>query len=415
MTSCDAPALERKLPHGALQRVAAVLAFMFVGATLPTPLYPIYREAFRFDGITLTLIYAVYVLGNLAALFFFGRLSDQVGRRRVILPAIAVGAISAIIFILAQNSVWLFVARALSGFSTGLASGTATAWISELQPQKDKGRGAVIAATANFIGLAMGALISGVLACFAPWPLRLPFFVYVLMLVAIAWAIWRMPEMVPKPVRHWRELSLRPRFGVPSALRLHFVPAAVAAFVTFALIGFYAALIPSLLAERLHEKSTLVSGAIVFALFMVAAFATMLARNIESRAAMLGGLALFPACLAFLVWAELSRTMLLLLMAAVAGGVAASLGYRGSLQLVNIIAPSDRRGEIVSSYFLVCFAGNSLPVIGVGLLSAKAGPGTAHIVFAIVITCLAVVGLVVGSRNAAPMREGEAASVPGRR
>ena len=131
------------MPQGALQRVAAVLAFMFVGATLPTPLYPIYREAFRFDGITLTLIYAVYVLGNLAALFFFGRLSDQVGRRRVILPAIAVGAISAIIFILAQNSVWLFAARALSGFSTGLASGTATAWISELQPQKDNGRGAV--------------------------------------------------------------------------------------------------------------------------------------------------------------------------------------------------------------------------------------------------------------------------------
>ena len=76
---------------------------------------------------------------------------------------------------------------------------------------------------------------------------------------------------------------------------------------------------------------------------------------------------------------------------------------------------SNRHVNPKSQQALVCFAGNSLPVIGVGLLSAKAGPGTAHIVFAIVITCLAVVGLVVGSRNAAPMREGEAASVPGRR
>ena len=65
----------------ALAIVAVALAVMFVGAIMPTPLYPLYQHAFRFSGITLTLVYAVYVLGNLAALLFFGRLADQVGRR----------------------------------------------------------------------------------------------------------------------------------------------------------------------------------------------------------------------------------------------------------------------------------------------------------------------------------------------
>ena len=65
----------------ALTAVAAELGIMFIGAILPTPLYPLYREAFGFSGVTLTLIYATYVLGNLTALLFFGRLADQIGRR----------------------------------------------------------------------------------------------------------------------------------------------------------------------------------------------------------------------------------------------------------------------------------------------------------------------------------------------
>ena len=64
----------------ALSAVSAQLGIMFVGAILPTPLYPLYREAFGFSGVTLTLIYATYVLGNLAALLFFGRLAGSGSR-----------------------------------------------------------------------------------------------------------------------------------------------------------------------------------------------------------------------------------------------------------------------------------------------------------------------------------------------
>jgi MFS family permease len=116
----------------ALTIVAVALAAMFVGAIMPTPLYPLYQRAFGFSGITLTLIYAVYVLGNLVSLLFFGRLADQVGRRSAILPAIGFGIASAVVFAAASGTAWLFAARALSGFSTGLGAGAATAWIAEL-------------------------------------------------------------------------------------------------------------------------------------------------------------------------------------------------------------------------------------------------------------------------------------------
>ena len=82
----------------ALAIVTTELAVIFVGAIMPTPLYPLYRQAFGFSGVMLTLIYAVYVVGNLAALLFFGRLADQIGRRAVSLPAIGFGIASTVAF-----------------------------------------------------------------------------------------------------------------------------------------------------------------------------------------------------------------------------------------------------------------------------------------------------------------------------
>src|SRR5579862_680691 len=115
----------------ALWIVATELAAMFVGAILPTPLYPLYRQAFGFSQVTLTLIYSVYVLGNLAALLLFGRLADQIGRRSASLLAVGVGMASAAAFAAAAGTPGLFVARGLSGFASGLAGGAATAWIAE--------------------------------------------------------------------------------------------------------------------------------------------------------------------------------------------------------------------------------------------------------------------------------------------
>src|SRR5580698_11430838 len=99
---------------------------------LPTPLYPLYEQAFGFSHVTLTLIYSVYVLGNLTALLLFGRLADQIGRRSASLPALGVCLAGAAVFAAAASTPWLFAARALSGFSTGLVGGAATAWIAEL-------------------------------------------------------------------------------------------------------------------------------------------------------------------------------------------------------------------------------------------------------------------------------------------
>jgi MFS family permease len=383
----------------ALAAVATQLGIMFIGAILPTPLYPLYREAFGFSGVTLTLIYATYVLGNLTALLFFGRLADQIGRRPASLPAVAVGMASAIVFAAAQSTGWLFVARGISGFSTGLASGAATAWIAELYAGSDKSRAARVASAANFFGCAAGPLIGGVFAQFAFAPLRLSYLAFLVLLCGAAGAILLPRDTVtqPKPLP---DVELHPRIGVPPGIRLQFISPAVTGFATFSLIGFYSALIPSLLGETLNQSAPLVAGLVVCELFLIAAVAILASGRLASQTATLAALLLLPPSAWILVGAEVAHSLALLVFAAALGGLAGGLGYRGSLEVINRIAPGDRRSEVVSSYMIALFAGNSVPVIGIGFLSAATTSLTAHVTFAAVLTVLAGVAMLTGLKFA---------------
>ena len=375
--------------------VAVMLGMMFVGAIMPTPLYPLFRNAFGFSGVTLTLIYAVYVLGNLLALLLFGRLADQIGRRPVSLAAVGVGIASTLAFAFAASTPWLFAARALSGFSTGLAAGAATAWIAELHRGRGSGAASRIAAAANFFGCAAGPLLGGLLAQFAPMPLQLSFYIYLVLLCATAGAVLLPPETVTH-ARRLADVSLKPRLGVPQHIRLQFLSPAVTAFATFALIGFYAALVPSLLRESLHLPAPTIAGVVVCEVFFVAAVTILSTGRLGSRTTMLVSLVLLLPSLWLLIAAQIFQALPALLIAAAGTGVSGGLGYRGSLEVINSIAPADQRSEVVSSYLVVCFAGNSLPVIGIGLVSAVAGSLAADATFAAVITVLAGIAFLTG-------------------
>ena len=392
--------LTRGLPFTSAAKVAFVgsmVAVMFMSSTLLTPLYSMYRERFDFSRIVLTLVYSAYVVGNLGALLFFGRVSDQKGRRPVTLGAIALALLATILFFLATSTAWLFAGRIMSGFAIGLASGAGAAWIAELDSRQDRGHAALLMTGANFAGLALGPLVSGVLAQYAPWPLRLPYAIQFGALVLVGVAVWATEETVPEARR--TQLALRPRLGVPRAIVVEFVPPAVTLFGTMALIGFYAALLPSVLAERLHQTNHAVGGTVVFWLFAVSVAGVILSRRVQSRGAMLAGLGLLVPSLILLELAQWLRSMPILLAGTTLAGVSSALGYRGSLQVINTISPEDRRGEVVSTYLLAGFLGNSVPIIGVGILSRVLGSVAAGAVFAITIGAFAVIALVVGTNQ----------------
>src|SRR4051794_29172068 len=74
----------------------AVMAF----STVPSPLYGLYQARDGFSSFIITIIYAAYAVGVIAALLLAGHVSDWHGRRRVLLPAVATSIVSALVFLL---------------------------------------------------------------------------------------------------------------------------------------------------------------------------------------------------------------------------------------------------------------------------------------------------------------------------
>jgi MFS family permease len=368
-----------------------VIAALFMGSTLLTPLYELYRSSYGFSAFVLVLLYAVYVVGNLLALFVFGRLSDQIGRKPVVFAALVLAGASAVLFMVASSLGWLFVARIISGLAVGIGSGAATAWITEFTPPERRARAAAVMTGFNFIGLALGPLLSGMLVQYAPNPLRLPFIAYLAVVGFSGALVAVQSETVTSPSR--------PKFGatlrVPQDVRAAFIAPAASGFAAMAVVGFYAALGPTIIRRDLHVGNHALASLIIAELFVVAALLILTTRDLAPRKTMLTGLAAAPVGMALVVAAQRLGSMPLLLIGTAACGVVGALGYRGGLAVANSLAPPERRAEIASAFFVCCFCGNALPIIGVGALTAVASPHLADLVFAVVVSTIAAVAAVV--------------------
>jgi MFS family permease len=364
-----------------------------MGSVIVTPLYSLYQRKFGFSEITLTLIYAVYVVGNVVALLLFGQISDNAGRKRVTLPALGLACVSALLFLVAQGTIWLYAGRLSIGLAVGILSGTGTAWLAEHFGATGRSTATVTAATANLIGIAIGPLLAGLLAQYAPAPLELPFLAYLLLVFIVALAVLRAPETRQQRIHKLSQLRVRPRIGVPRDRLRSFAAPALTGFVTFALGGLYFALIPGIVIRDLHEKNVAVGGLVVFELGLLAAVCIVLGRRLRPSTAMISGLLCLLPAVTLVVAAQAAKSLPLLMVATALAGITMALGYRGSLEVVNEIAPDDRRAEVVSSYFIACFVGNSVPVIGLGVLSTLIGPLIASIVFACMVGVLSIAAL----------------------
>jgi hypothetical protein len=261
MTSSDLPRSREAHAGLELQRtagigaVAAMIGVLFAGSTVVTPLYIMYKQAFGFSQISLTLIYAAYVIGNLCALLVFGGLSDQVGRRPMAFTGMSLALLGTLVFLFARGIASLYCGRILSGLAIGIGAGTGTAWLAELIRKESSARAAVIATAANFTGLGVGALLAGLLAEYGAWPLQLPYMVYFVALAAVMALVGLVPETVARPKRSMKDISITPRVSVPSQIRAQFVAPAVTGFGAMALVGFYAALAPTAGRSTPHHKS----------------------------------------------------------------------------------------------------------------------------------------------------------------
>ncbi len=377
-----APAAPRKV---AFWLMALVLGITMAGTTLPTPLYVIYQGRWHLSAAMVTVTFAVYAAAVLATLLLAGRSSDEAGRRPVMAVALAASALSTILFILARDVGMLIAARIVSGLSAALMTGTATATLTELIPASAGRRASLVATAANMGGLGVGPLVAGLFAQYAPHPATLVFEVYLALLAAAALILLLVPETVcPRTRPALRFAGL----GIPERGRGEFIAAAVAAFAAFALLGLFSSLVPGFIGDTLHEGSHALQGAVVFLLLATGTITQVALSRFSRRRVVLAGLGLFLAALALIAAALAEAAMALFLAGTVAGGVAVGAIFLGSLATASRLAPAGRRGQAISAFFVACYAGLIIPVVGVGVLSEFTGTFPAMLVFSALLAVL---------------------------
>jgi len=398
--------------HGAgFWLIAAALLAGQAFSTAPAPLYPLYQQRDHFSTFMVTLVFAALAAGVVVSLLLAGHVSDWVGRKRILIPAIALEAVASLMFLIWPDLPVLLAGRFVNGLGVGMITATATAHLHELharhRPDAAPTRFEIVSTAANIGGLGFGPLLTGVLAQYAQQPLRLPFAVFTVLLLLALVAVAFTPETVEeRPVRPaWRPQRVRGHGG-----RTPYLIAAGGAFTSFAVFGLFNSLAAGFVAGTLHHPGRLLAGVTVFLVFAAASVSQAAAGRTSPLARNAIGLGFQAAGLVMLVVAMNTVSLGLFFAGGAVAGAGAGVLFKSAVGAVTAAAPPTLRGEALAGLFLIAYLGMIVPSIGMGIATEYIAATTAMAWFTglLLILMAATTALLVSSR-----RRGWRAAVPG--
>jgi MFS family permease len=358
----------RRLSDGvSFYLLASIIVFFLAGSSAPTPLYSTYASEWGFSPITTTIVFGVYALAVLAALLTVGSLSDHIGRRPVLLAAIAVQAAAMVVFVTAEGVPELLLARIVQGLATGAAAGAVGAAMLDL----NQTRGTIANAVAAPVGTGLGAIGAGIVVQFLPAPTHLVYVVLFGIFAVQALGVMATRETVSR--KPGALTSLRPEFALPSRARRPLLLAAPALIAAWALAGFYGSLGPTLVRTLSGSTSLLLGGLPLFALAGGGAVAIFALRNAAPRPVMVFGASALGGGVALTLAAvELTSTSGFFIGTVVAG-VGFGAAFQGGIRTVVPLAHPHERAGLLSVVYVVSYLAMGAPAVLGGLLAVHNG------------------------------------------
>jgi len=338
-----------------------VLVSFLAASSAPSPLYAIYREAWGFSALTLTLVFSSYAFALLAALLVLGGLSDHRGRREVVLLSIGLEFASIVLFWRADSVAWLLAARVLQGLATGIATSTVSAAMLDLNRE----RGSLINGIAPMIGMALGALGTSALVQFAPAPTKLVFELLLLAFALQAVAAFYLPETVERRPGVWQ--SLKPKLSIPLQARSTLWQLLPVNTALWALGGFYLSLGPTLAKLITGNDAPVVGGALIAVLVLSAAVSIYAVRARSPRATLAAGAAFFAVGLVITLAGMHWHVTPLFFAGTALAGVGFGASFNGAMRSLVPLATALERAGLMASFFVLSYLAFSLPAIAAGL------------------------------------------------
>jgi len=361
---------------------AVAFAFLVVMAfaTLPSPLYGLYRERDGLSTLTITIVYAIWAASTIAALIAVPYIAQRIGRRGVMLASVTTMIAAAAVLAAWKALPGLLVGRLLTGVSVGLAAGTAITYLIELRiradPKASPGPAQTMGTSVNVGALGIGPLVAGCLAAWVSHPLTLPYLVWIA-LGAVALV----------------GLASAPETGAPAAARAPFsaripAPAGAATLAAFAANGLFAGLSGLFLATTFHNASHALAGATLFIVFTAGVLSQLATARL--RASLVFGLGTFSMLVGLVLLVTSVRlsspSLALFLVSGGLIGAGAGAVFKGTTGLVLGETAPENRVAMTAELLIALFVGLSVPVIGAGIaLDQGASAPNTVLVFAVLV------------------------------
>lgn len=376
-----------------------VLSGVALGVSgIPAPLYGVYEANWHLSPLATTVVFAVYAVAALAAVLVSGKISDVVGRKPVLLGALAALLVGLGVFLIADSMAMLIVARVIHGAAVGSIVVAGAAALLDLRPDHGVRSGQLSGVSFN-IGMTVAILGSAVLAQYAPYPMRTPYAIVAVIcaLLAVGVIALREPHLsrTRGPIR-----IAKP--AVPAAIRGDFWFAALGVTASWSVLGVLLSLYPSLAAQQTHVHNLVFGGAVVGATAFSAAIAQLFSTRIPARLSAIYGDVGMAVALVLTVPVLATHSWPLVLAAAAVLGACFGLGFGGSLRHLSHVVPSDRRGETMSAFYLIAYSAMAVPTLVAGWAATRWPLGEVFpwFAYAVAVACLIAAGVgAITTRN----------------
>lgn len=382
--------------------IAAATAAMMAGASAPSPFYPTLQEQLHLLPVATTCIFAVYAVALLAALLVFGSISDHLGRRPVIAAAFILLAGSITAFLVADSLVMLLVARVLQGVASGILLTTLSAAIADLEAEDNPGSSAAWNTVAPLGGLALGALVSGLLLDLLAEPRTLVFVSLAVLYAVFAALVWAAPETSPRTPGV--TASLRPRLTLPPAARRGFITGAPAVFAGWATGGLYLSLGAAIVHTIFGIREHLWQGMVITILAGTGAATAACLHRFGARTITIFGTTALALGTALSLLAIGLNSFGLFLAAVVVAGSGFGTAFMGVIRSISPLVQDHERAGTFASLFVVAYTAFGIPAVLAGLLAPILSLPVTTYAYGGLVTVLAAAAAIsrVRSRDAKP-------------
>ncbi|BDH55136.1 MFS transporter [Tsukamurella sp. PLM1] len=372
-----------------------LLALALGVSGLPSPLYPIYQQEWHLSALSTTVVFAVYAIGALGAALTVGPISDAIGRKPVLLVAVATILAGLVLFLVAGAEWQLILARFLHGAAIGSITVVAGAALLDVRPH-DGARNGMLSGVFLNVGIAATAITAAAVAQYAPNPLRTPFAAMGVVVLVILVGVIALIE--PHTGRTGGRVRLsKPQ--VPGEIAADFVFSGIGIVTAWSVLGVFLSLYPALVQHVTGHHSVMFTGVLVATMAVAAAISQYIGGRFAPRpTAIVGDLGLV-ASLALAVFAVRHGETWLIVLDTVLLGATFGLAFGGSLRHLSAVAPAHARGQVMSAYYLLGYLAMGVPTVIAGYLAT--GYGTAAIFpwFAAAVGSGCLLAAVIGIRG----------------